>query len=157
METPADHSSQIRVQRHYWPGVVLSLSPDRKLTPIQIQKSLFLIGQNLQALIGPSFYTFEPHNYGPFSAEIYRDIDELCDEGFVTVRTVVGRDWNEYESTASGLEVASGIIRRIPAPAQEYISNIVNWTRRTPFNELLGAIYKAYPQFAVRSVFKVFE
>lgn len=162
LETPGDHSilgvePQIRVQRHYWPGVVLSLSPDHKLTPIQIQKSLFLIGENLRSLIGPGFYTFEPHNYGPFSAEIYRDIDELCDEGFVSVRTVVGRDWNEYESTATGLEVASDIMSRIPALAQKYITEIVNWTRRTPFNELLGAIYKAYPKYASRSVFKAFE
>jgi uncharacterized protein YwgA len=162
LETQSDHSaggaeSPVGFQRHYWPGVVLSMSPDHKLTPIQMQKSLFLIGENLRALTGPSFYAFEPHNYGPFSAEIYRDIDELHDEGFVAVRRVSGREWNEYESTPSGREVASTIMNRLPAAAQVYIGNVVNWTRRTPFNELLGAIYRVYPQYAVRSVFKALE
>ena len=122
-----------------------------------MQKSLFLIGENLRPIIGPNFYTFEPHNYGPFSSEIYRDIDELCGEGFVAVRTVVGREWNEYESTPSGRVVASTIMNRLSVPIQEYIKNVADWTRRTPFNELLGAIYKVYPQYAVRSVFKALE
>jgi len=150
----ANTDQPLRIQRHYWPGVVLSLSPDRKLTPIQIQKSLFLIGENLRTLIGPAFYSFEPHNYGPFSKEIYRDIEELRDEGFVEVRSIVGRQWNEYECTSAGGELASEILGRIPDHARAYIASIVDWTRRTPFNELLGAVYKAYPKYAVRSVFK---
>jgi len=142
------------LQRQYWPSLVLSCSPDHKLTPIQMQKALFLIGKNLPKFVGRRFYEFEPHNYGPFSVDIYRDLEELCDEGLVGVRAVPAREWNEYEATLPGLRIASEALDRFPVAARSYIERVVTWTRRTSLAQLLGTIYRTYPEYAVRSVFR---
>lgn len=143
------------VTRRYWPVLALSFSPDNKLTPLQMQKALFLIGQNLPAFVGANYYDFKPYNYGPFDATIYRDLDESCDEGFVALHPVPDRDWSEYEITRAGVELAERVGGSLSEGALDYIDRVVVWTRSTPFADLLGAIYREYPKYAAKSLFNI--
>ena len=53
------------------------------VTPVQLQKCLFLLGENLQEEIPNPFYAFEPYHYGPFDAEVYSDADHLENQGLL--------------------------------------------------------------------------
>ena len=69
--------------------LLLVLAADGKtFSPLQLQKSLFLVGYDLAKLVGSDFYTFRPFDYGPFDATVYRDgRPEQAAQGLVTIRS----------------------------------------------------------------------
>ncbi|MEO6022952.1 MAG: hypothetical protein ABIP64_07525, partial [Burkholderiales bacterium] len=58
---------------------LLVLAKAGELQPVQLQKSLFLLGRNLNEhqLATGNFYNFEAYDYGPFSSGIYADAEML--------------------------------------------------------------------------------
>jgi hypothetical protein len=66
------------------------------MTPVQIQKAMFLIGMEAKQFVEPGFYKFVPYNYGPFDANVYHDLDELVAKGLVAVDSFPGRTWKTY-------------------------------------------------------------
>jgi hypothetical protein len=75
------------MQRQDWLLLVLCAAHQEGLTPVQLQKSLFLVGQELPRHVRSHFYAFFPYNYGPFDPQICRDADRLGKDGFVAIRT----------------------------------------------------------------------
>jgi len=51
------------------------------LSPIQIMKSMFLLSKENEI---KDFYRFHPYLYGPCSLEVYKDIDSLVRDGFIS-------------------------------------------------------------------------
>ena len=76
------------IDRKYWPLIAAFASTTGTLAPVQLQKALFLIGQNLDVtkLTAPKFYDFRPYDYGPFSAAVYCNADQLKSEGLLEIR-----------------------------------------------------------------------
>jgi len=140
------------MSKAHWPLVALLKSPDKKLTPVQIQKTIFLFAQNIPDTIGHDAYKFKPYNYGPFDPAIYRDLEGAIEAGHVEPLPT-SRGWDEYRITALGERIAQETLADVSPDAEQYISRITNWVRTTSFRELLTAIYKAYPAYAKRSVF----
>src|SRR5580658_189044 len=91
-----------------WTLLVIAAGGGAPLSPVQLQKSLFLIGENLTAsqLCVKKFYPFRPYDYGPFNAQIYRDAEELDFEGFIVVSSD-SRPYRRYSVTDGGLARAS--------------------------------------------------
>lgn len=56
---------------------------EEPLTPVQLQKSLFLISEANLAAVTTPLYEFEPYHYGPFCPSIYDDVISLKNEGLV--------------------------------------------------------------------------
>ena len=46
--------------RQDWLLLVLAAAGGKPLSPLQLQKSLFLVGHDLAKLVGAGFYTFRP-------------------------------------------------------------------------------------------------
>jgi uncharacterized protein YwgA len=132
---------------------VLDAAGDQGLTPVQLQKSLFLIGKALTAHLPPSFYNFIPHNYGPFDAQIYRDADRLRQEGLVEVRSD-GRRWPQYYITSKGASHAKMLRQQVSPNVETYIGNTVHWAQSLSFPDLVRAIYLKYPEYQVNSIFQ---
>ena len=61
--------------RHDWLLLVLAAAEGDTLSPLQLQKSLFLVGHGLAGLVSTDFYDFQPHAYGPFAAAVYHDAE----------------------------------------------------------------------------------
>jgi hypothetical protein len=139
------------IERKYWTLLVLNAAGSNGLSPVQLQKCLFLIGQNLSHEVGDSFYSFVPYNYGPFDPAIYADAQRLVDEKLATVARVAGKNWAYYVITTEGKEVAHTI--SISSQARAYIDEVVQWVLRLSFAQLLSAIYQAYPEYKANSVF----
>ncbi len=61
-----------------WTLLAISAAKGRGLSPIQLQKSLFLLERRLsKEELGEQFYEFVPYNYGPFDVKIYQDAKYL--------------------------------------------------------------------------------
>ena len=136
-----------------WTLLALAAANGQPLSPLQLQKILFLLSQNLSSEVGPHFYHFIPYNYGPFDASVYSDAERLVGEDLVAACTVPGRTWMEYSATKQGIERAEQLKNEMSPVAQNYLPAVVQWTRSLTFTQLLRAIYKAYPQYSVNSVF----
>lgn len=135
------------------PLIALLKSPDQRLTPVQMQKTLFLLTENIADALGGKLYTFTPYNYGPFDATIYRDLEDAIESGYVeTIPTKKG--WDEYRLTAFGRTVAQQAIHEMDEESVAYVSRVASWARTVSFRDLLTAIYHEYPYYASRSVFR---
>jgi len=140
--------------RQEWLLLALSRSPVGAMSPVQIQKTLFLFGQEAGGSIGAEFYSFEPYDYGPFDAAIYVDLRQMMNEGHVRGTWSTGRSWKNYTITESGRKAALILERDADARLTEFLERIVVWVTGRSFSELLHSVYAAYPDFAVNSVFR---
>lgn len=140
-------------QREFWPLMALACAPDGVLSPIQVQKALFLVMERAGRHIG-DIYEFEPHNYGPFSVDIYRDIDSLMDKGWVTSVPNQFHTWNSYGVTEDGRKEAEKARDELEPKVAKFLGDVVTWVVKQDFPDLLRAIYDEYPAYAANSVFQ---
>jgi len=141
------------MERKNWTLLVINAAGFNGLSPVQLQKSLFLISKNLSSIVGSSFYNFEPYDYGPFDANVYADARLLVQEGLVRMNRVSGQNWVYYTITPEGAEAARRVESTISPEAAEYVHKVVAWVRQLSFVDLITAIYRAYPEYQVNSVF----
>ncbi len=104
-------------------------------------------------LPGDARYDFEPYNYGPYSRDIYTDLDRLLSAGYVEAEEVAGQSWKRYSVTANGAEAYRRASAQFEADAVEYIGRVRKYVGDLSFRTLLTKVYKAYPDYAVNSVF----
>lgn len=125
-------------------------------TPVQVQKLFFLIDQKLPNLGGP-FFNFIPHDYGPFDKEIYRVIEALSGRGEAEIIKNLSLGLNEYRLTPAGQKKGAKILYALDSNQIESIIRFSEFVRSLSFAELIAAIYKAYPEMKVNSVFRETE
>lgn len=140
------------LQRDHVLLVVLSLAEGEPLTPVQIQKSLFLADDKVPNAF-EARYDFQPYDYGPFDRHVYADAQALSRLGFVEIGTDP-RGWSTYAATPEGLNRAQELKRQLSEENLTLLGRIVSLVRRLSFSELVSAIYRAYPPMRARSVFR---
>ena len=142
------------VKKTDWLLATLNAAGNKGLSPVQFQKSVFLLAQQL---FGPHsgayFYKFIPYNYGPFCMDIYKDAEHLASQGMIEINRE-GRSWPEYRITPSGQAYVVQLRPLIPMQVQDYMQRVVQWTQNLSFPELVRAIYQTYPEYRSRSVFQ---
>lgn len=143
------------MQAKDWNLMVIA-SARQPLSPVQLQKALFLIGQELSPNERKSvtFYKFRPYDYGPFCSEIYRDADRLQAERLISIQSEPDRV-RHYGAAEPGNRRAKELRGHLDKVALDYLDRVVAWVQSLPFDSLVGAIYKAYPSMAVHSIFKL--
>ncbi len=126
------------------------------IEPVKLQKGLFLLAMEGD-LPAKQKYDFVPYSFGPMSREIYRDVDALARAGLVERRAVQGRDWELVKITARGRAEA----HRLYDEARETAPGDVLRLRRIKgqiapqsFSALLHDVYRRYPAYATRSIFR---
>jgi hypothetical protein len=133
---------------------MLALADGEPLTPVQIQKSLFLADEEVGgAFRASSKYQFEPYDYGPFDKHVYTDAQILAARGLVKIETDP-RGWSTYAATKDGLQRAADLKARLNGGQSEMLNRIVGLVRRLSFTQLVSAIYRKYPRMRERSVFR---
>jgi hypothetical protein len=140
-----------RMERRDWTLLVIAAAGGEALSPVQLQKAVFIIGQELA--VGKNFYKFRAYDYGPFDAMVYSDAEELGKSDLITI-TFSERGYRLYSVTPKGLIAARKLLKTLPGYASDYVTRIVTWVRSTSFEDLIKAVYKKYPKYAVNSVFK---
>jgi DNA-binding PadR family transcriptional regulator len=138
--------------RQEWLLLALAIREGQPMTPVQIQKAMFLLGTEAKQLVGPKFYKFVPYNYGPFDADVYHDLDDLVAKGLVTSGSS-GRSWKMYAVTPAGATAAAKVAQAANERAVRYLGAAVGWVSSMSFPQLVRAIYAKYPQYKANSVF----
>jgi hypothetical protein len=131
----------------------LALSDNRSLTPVQVQKAMFLIAaEAMDAAPGP-FYKFEKYNYGPFCSDIYSDLTEFerCD--LLAVDQPLNSRVRAYRLTDQGVKAAALSKSHLNPGLTEYLKSVIEWVTSLSFPDLVRAIYKKYPEYKENSVF----
>jgi uncharacterized protein YwgA len=131
----------------------LGTSPSRSLTPVQVQKTMFLIDAEAKQMAPTRFYRFEKYNYGPFSQEIYSDLAQLENDGLVIEDRTGFSRVRHYRLTDSGVQSAKLSCQRLNPSLKSYLLAVVGWVTSLTFPELVRAIYKKYPAYKENSVF----
>lgn len=110
---------------------VLSLFPNDKIIYRKyLMKVLFLIKQEYNP---DKFYSFHPYLYGPFSIEVYKDIEYLMNEGYLNQELKVIKPEKvkiNYESYVSSLlkkfKTADEITQYVYSNYSNYIPKEIN-------------------------------
>jgi hypothetical protein len=136
--------------------LVVAAAEHKALRPVQLQKSLFLICQNIAAeqLGVDRLYHFDAYDYGPFCSQIYRDAEDLESDGLITITRPPESVFKLYQATPDGLARAEHLFRTLSGEVADYIKRVVRFTQELSFNQLVSAVYRAYPAMRVNSVFQ---
>ncbi len=128
------------------------------LQPVQLQKALFLLSKNVpRKVLGRAFYVFEPYDYGPFCKAIYDDAIALEISALAEIGRPVGMRFNTYAATPAGKSVAAKLREELLKENKDvvdYLDRVVTFVQSVSFSQLVGAIYKAYPEMRAKSVFR---
>lgn len=117
---------------------------ERPVTRTVLVKLIFLLRHETALRHSPSFYDFVPYKYGPFSFTLYRELELLSQDGYVTVDddgTLSGprRDSEPRKPgglTSSVISAVVGIVSRYGEMAS---------------SDLIQSVYKRYAWYAINS------
>lgn len=124
---------------------------DKPLTPVQIQKILFLFGQ-AQGLGERAKYQFKPWDYGPYSPKIYSDLETAAYE-FDLVEITEGKV-RTYKLTPEGEAAAEKLDSQADAELKDYLEKVTEWAKNLSFAQIVKAVYDAFPEYKERSIFR---
>lgn len=125
----------------------------RSLEPLRIMKGMFLATRRAEGSLSQA-YQFRAYDYGPFTPEIYRDLDDLITAGLVAEATVAGRSWRTYRPTEEGIAWARQRFEHLDANTAAVLSEAYGFVTSRGFLHLLRDIYAEFPEYAVKSVVK---
>jgi hypothetical protein len=133
--------------------VLAALAPadGAKLSPVQVQKLLFLIDKRVPRLVAGPHFNFQPYNYGPFDKRVYAELERLARRGLVDVTH--GR-WPSYSLTPAGQAEGEATLAVLPPAAADFIRRATEFVRSLSFTDLVASIYRAYPEMRANSVFQ---
>lgn len=137
-----------------WLLLTIAAAGGDTLSPVQLQKSMFLLGKKKRKEVGKGFYKFVPYAYGPFCVDLYRDAEELEQEGLVSIHQIMSGRWREYRITPEGSDRAKSIRESVGQDVLTFLEEKVTWVRELSFQELVREIYKMYPKYRRNSVFQ---
>jgi len=143
------------MENRNWTLLVIAAARGELVSPIQLQKALFLVREHWTSVVKDEFYQFKPYNYGPFCRQIYDDAESLAQAGQIEIVTASGQSWSSYRVTQRGLEESERVRNAISKIEWEYLRQLATWIRGLSFEQLLAYIYSNYPEYTKNSVFAI--
>ena len=138
-------------ERSDWTLLAISLAKE-PATPVQLQKSLFLLGKDLPSVAKKNYYNFSAYHYGPFASAIYADADALEAEGLVTVSPYSGHPRRVYSVTEEGRAAAKAVA--VKQSEKSHLANLMEWAQSQSFADLVSSVYERYPEMRRKSIFR---
>jgi DNA-binding PadR family transcriptional regulator len=137
--------------------VMAALAPAKgaALTPVQVQKLFFLIDRNASESLGGPLFKFTPYHYGPFDADVYREIERLSRDGFAEVTSNAQNfSMRTFRLTPKGQSEGEAMLAKLDERTRSYFEKVSDFVRKLSFADLVSAVYKAYPEMRANSVFQ---
>jgi hypothetical protein len=129
---------------------ILASAKGRPLTPVQLQKAVFLLDRNGVA----KGFHFVPYDYGPFDRTVYDEAAVLARDGLVSINPAQWGRWNVYSATSEGIDAGEQILDGLPENHAKYVRDVVEWVRNQSFASLVKSIYQQYPEMRENSIFQ---
>jgi hypothetical protein len=133
---------------------VLAASDGKPYSPVQLQKTLFLVDQKLGRRIGGPFFEFQPYDYGPFDSGVYSAAAALRSEGLAEISQYRGSPVRKYIATPIGRLKGEAILVGLGPELHKYFTDLSAWVRAQTFSSLVSSIYLQYPEMKANSVFR---
>lgn len=118
---------------------------------IRVMKGMFLWSQE-----GPrelrGLYTFWPYLYGPFTSNIYGDLERLEASGLVEVERSRGGNRRLYWLTGAGERKFAALEAALDDATRENLTALKRKVTSQGFQGLLEAICRDYPAYAINGV-----
>ena len=114
------------------------------LTRTFFVKLVFLLRHETALKNVASFYDFVPYKYGPFSFTLYRDIELLRQDGYVTTSDEIALCEHTLNQTQREIE-------KLAESMASAVNDIVDQYGVRSQNILIRDIYRKYPWFAINS------
>lgn len=141
------------MDKHQLMLAALAPAGQEELTPVQVQKLLFLIDRNIGSELNGTGYKFIPYDYGPFDSSVYEVMRTLESKNLANA-ALTDRGWKKYCLTSEGLTLGNQYLAALSPRAQDYICRVSEFVRKSSFSDLVSSIYKAYPEMKANSVFQ---
>jgi uncharacterized protein YwgA len=146
----------------------------------RLQKLLFLLGEehNISRYV-KDYYQYEPYRFGPFSAEVYRDVEFLENAGLIAVQAPVEASDAEadeehlaysdalftddedpgseayqeqaYALTKQGRQVAAELWAELPDDVRGALREVKTAWQAAPLASLIRYVYRNFPSYATES------
>lgn len=116
---------------------LLAIAASDGLLPVQLQKSLHLLGQRFPELTRTGFYEFQPVGSGEFSQQVYADVDTLSKSGLVSIRFSERDGSRMYRLTRAGTERAKKLEKQVRPDLIQAFRKILSWVSKRSVDELL--------------------
>jgi hypothetical protein len=123
------------------------------LDRVRIQKSLFLFAERSKASSSEK-YAFVPYHYGPFSFDIYPDLDRLVAQGLLRLEVETTSTSPRYALTGAGVSAVEELRPAAPPERLALLHSLREWVTERSFRALLNDLYRLYPLYAVNSIFQ---
>jgi hypothetical protein len=138
---------------------IQTIEQSRPLDPIRIMKGMFLFQNEAAAgaaspLAGAP-YDFEPYAYGPFTAAIYHDLNELRVLSYVKADAVMDRTYAKWSVTPAGLAQVTAKFGEIQPDRLDRLRYAKQIVSTRGFASLLRYVYSRHPDYATESVAKL--
>jgi hypothetical protein len=121
-------------------------------SPVQVQKLLFLLDRQIPVQVQGPHFDFEPYHYGPFDSAVYYALEQLALQGLVLIDHA--RSPRTFALTADGVAEGNRVLGTVSADTRDFIIRTCSFVRTQSFSSLVSAIYKAFPEMRVNSVFQ---
>jgi hypothetical protein len=128
------------------------LDEDATFSPVQVQKIFFLLDKEIPEKISGPRFSFSPYDYGPFDADVYRELETLAKNQYAEI--FHGDNHRLYQLSKSGRSLGKTISRELDPSARKYIKDVGAFVLKLNFRQLVESIYKAYPEMKAKSVFR---
>ena len=142
--------------------LLVNAAGDRPLSPQQIQKLAFLMGQSGISRLPDPFFEFRPAGYGPLSEEIPQEANRLAGEKLVFRVLPDGTQaasqnqpqWHEWAITPSGARRAEEIRwKELSLQEAEYLQELVRWGQSLSLRDLTVSVINAHPRMGRNALF----
>jgi len=117
-------------------GVVDFLQKHGRSTKLDMMKVMFVIAKERPP--GFSMYGFYPYKYGPYSSQIYSDLNYFSTKGLI--------EESEKEFVATRAGTGEGIM---PPGYKDFLEQLL--ARCPTVDALIDYVYEKYPEYAVKS------
>jgi uncharacterized protein YwgA len=121
-------------------------------TPVQLQKLFFILDKKAATQLGGPYFGFEPYDYGPFDAEVYREVSALAEQGFASVQ--YGGTLRRYGIAEGGNDAGEAALAGWSREMRTYIHDLAKYVRSMSFADLVSAVYKEWPEMRAKSIFR---
>lgn len=122
-------------------------------TPVQLQKLLFLLDRRLAPDLDGPHFDFKPYHYGPFDKAVYAELESMEQQGLVEIIREPHLKLRRFRLSPDGENRGRSVLASADPKTVEYMSKLADFVRTASFPSLVSAIYQAYPEMRVNSVF----
>lgn len=118
---------------------------DKPLSPTRLVKLAFLLGEESDLQGACVYYDFVPYKFGPFSFALYRELESLRCDGYVSP------DEKKVTLCRSTRAMTRAKVEELPECVRSAVSETVTRHGRQSQRALVKSVYTQYPWYTINS------